>query len=99
MSLLTEVPLEDQFGPLAVFQKGLGFVPNVIRAQSSLPRLIEAQALKERAIALQDAALSSIPKEQILLPIAGLREVTSCASLHSYALRSLGVSGSHINKL
>src|SRR5215469_4271403 len=99
MSFLTEVPLEEQFGPLEVFQTGLGFVPNLIRAQSLLPRLIEAQAIKEHAILLQNAALSRIQKEQILLCVAADREDAYCASLDSYVLRSLGVSSTQINDL
>src|SRR5215467_13774396 len=73
MSYLTEVSLEDQFGSLEVFQTGLGFVPNLIRAQSLLPRLIDAQSIKERSI-LQDASLSRLQKQQILLRIAASRE-------------------------
>lgn len=99
MSFLTEVPLEHQSGPLEVFQKGFGFVPNLVRAQSLLPRLIEAHAVKERGIRLRDAALSRVQKEQILLCIAGIRRDAYCATLDSNVLRSLGVSDAQINAL
>ncbi|MGC2283218.1 MAG: hypothetical protein WA603_24615, partial [Candidatus Acidiferrales bacterium] len=67
MSFLSEVRLEERFGPFAAFQGALGFIPNLLRAQTLLPRLIEAQAKLERAIRLQDGAVSRIQKERILL--------------------------------
>jgi hypothetical protein len=37
MSFLREVQLEEEFGPSVVFREVLGFLPNLIRAQSLLP--------------------------------------------------------------
>lgn len=99
MSFLSEVPLEDRLGPLEVFQKGLGFIPNLIRAQSLLPRVIEAQAIKERAISLQEGALSRVQKEQILFCIAANRQDAYCAAIDNHVLRALGVSEDRVNDL
>jgi hypothetical protein len=49
MSFLKEIRLEDKFGPFLAFQVAVGFVPNLLRAQSLLPRVIEAQAMLEGA--------------------------------------------------
>ena len=58
MSFLREVQLEKEFGPSVVFREALGFLPNLIRAQSLLPRVIEAQAKLEDAVRLRAGALS-----------------------------------------
>jgi RNA polymerase sigma-70 factor (ECF subfamily) len=99
MSFLSQVPVEDRFGPLEIFQKGLGFVPNLVRSQSLLPRVIEAQAIKERAIRLQDGALSRIQKEQILFCVAANRQNAYCAAMDNHVLLGLGVSASQIDDL
>lgn len=57
MSFLSEVQLKDKFAPFAAFQAGLGFVPNLVRAQTLLPRLIEAQAMLESAVRLREGAI------------------------------------------
>jgi hypothetical protein len=67
MSFLNEVQLEDKFGPFARFQEAIGFVPNLFRAQTLLPRLVEAQAKLESAVRLQEGAISRVQKERILL--------------------------------
>ena len=53
MSFLREVQLEREFGPSVAFREALGFLPNLIRAQSLLPRVIEAQAKLEDAVRLR----------------------------------------------
>ena len=42
MGFLSEVLLEEGFGPFVAYQRDLGLVPNLLRAQSLLPRVIEA---------------------------------------------------------
>ena len=73
MSFLSEVQLGDKFGPFVVFQEALGFIPNLLRAQTLLPRAIEAQAKLESAVRLQEGAISRVQKERIFLSIAGDR--------------------------
>ena len=56
MSFLHEVQLDDNFGPFVVFRENLGFIPRLLRAQTLLPRLIEAQAKLESTVLLKERA-------------------------------------------
>ena len=85
--------------PFVVFREALGFVPNLVRAQSALPRLVAAHAKLEQAVCLSDGAISRIHKERILLCIAADRRDTYCAALDTEVLSSLGVPISHIDNL
>jgi RNA polymerase sigma-70 factor (ECF subfamily) len=96
MSFLREVQMEDKFGPFAAFQETLGFVPNLLRAQTLLPRLVEAQAKLEGAVRLREGAIPRLQKERILLSIAADRQDTYCAAMESRVLSSLGVSDGEI---
>ena len=59
MSFLPEVALSEDFQPFARFHQDFGFIPNLLRAQSLLPRVIEAQAAFEKAV----SASSKLPEE------------------------------------
>ena len=99
MSFLREVQLEKEFGPFVVFREALGFLPNLIRAQSLLPRVIEAQAKLEDAVRLREGDLSRAQKERILLTIAADRRDTYCVAMHSRVLSSLGATPGQIDGL
>ena len=99
MSFLSEVQLEDRFGPFVAFQGALGFVPNLLYAQTLLPRVIEAQAMLERAVCLQEGALSRIQKERILLSVAVDRQDAYCIAIDSKVLSSLGAPEGQIHAL
>jgi len=99
MSFLREIQLEDKFSPFVVFQEALGFIPNLIRAQSLLPRLIDAQAKLESAVRLREGAISRAQKERILLTIAADRRDIYGVVVHSKVLSSLGVPDSQVNDL
>jgi RNA polymerase sigma-70 factor (ECF subfamily) len=99
MSFLGEVQLDDKFGPFVAFQQALGFVPNLLRAQTLLPRVIEAQAKLGSAVRLRDGALPRIQKERILLSIAADRHDAYCVSLDSRVLSLLGVRDSDVDDL
>ncbi len=86
MSFLPEVALSDDFQPLAWFHEDLGFIPNLLRAQSLLPRVIEAQAAFEKAVRLNRGAISRVQKERILLCVAADRRDIYCAGLARAAL-------------
>ena len=58
MSYLREVDLGATFPPFASLQELFGFVPNLFRAQTLLPRTIEAEAGIASAVLLQEQALS-----------------------------------------
>jgi RNA polymerase sigma-70 factor, ECF subfamily len=99
MSFLSEVQLEDRFGPFVAFQGALGFVPKLLYAQTLLPRVIEAQAMLERAVRLQEGAISRIQKERILLSIAVDRQDAYCIAVDSKVLSSLGAMEGQIDAL
>ena len=99
MSFLSEVHLEDNFGPFVAYQEALGFVPNLLHAQTLLPRVIEAQAKLEQAVRMQERAISRIQKERILLCIAADRNDAYCVALESKVLSSLGETGGQIDNL
>ncbi len=99
MSFFSEVQLEDKFGPFVAFQEALGFIPNLLHAQTLLPRVIEAQAKLEGAVRLQEGAISRVQKERILLSIAVDRRDAYCITLDSKVLSSLGASEGQIDSL
>ena len=99
MSFLSEVQLEEKFGPFVGFQDALGFVPNLLRAQTLLPRLVEAQAKLESAVRIHEGAISRIQKERILLSVSADRKDPYCVGMDSRVLSSLGVSDSQVRAL
>ena len=99
MGFLSEVQLEEKFGPFVGFQEALGFVPNLLRAQTLLPRLVEAQAKLESAVRIHEGAISRIQKERILLSVSADRKDPYCVGMDSKVLSSLGVSDSLVRAL
>ena len=97
MNFLSEVQLESKFGPFVAFEKNLGFIPNLLRAQTHLPRLIEAQASLESAVRLTEGAIPRVQKERILLGVAADRHDTYCMIVDSKVLSSLGISEGQID--
>jgi RNA polymerase sigma-70 factor (ECF subfamily) len=97
MSFLSEVRLEDKFGPFVASREALGFIPNLLRAQTLLPRVIEAQAMLESAVRLREGAISRVQKERILLRIAADRQDIYCVTVDSKILSSLGISDGQID--
>ena len=99
MSFLSEAQLENRSGPLVAFQEAHGFIPNLLRAQTLLPRVIEAQAILENAVSLREGAISRVQKERILLSVAADRQDTYCVAVDSKLLSSLGLSDGQIDNL
>jgi RNA polymerase sigma-70 factor, ECF subfamily len=99
MSFLDEVGPEQAFDPFVAFRKAFGFVPNLLRAQSALPRVIAAHAKIEEAVCFRDGAISRIHKERILLSIAADRRDDYWVALDTELLISLGVREDHIDNL
>jgi RNA polymerase sigma-70 factor (ECF subfamily) len=98
-SFFREATLPDSFAPFLTFRERFGFVPNLFRAQSLLPRVIEAEAGIAGAILLKDGALGRIQKERILLVVAAGQRNTYCVTAHSRLLRDLGVQARHVDAL
>lgn len=99
MSFLSEVQLEEEFVPFVGFQEALGFVPNLLRAQTLLPRLVEAQAKLESAVRIHEGAMSRVQKERILLRASADRKDPYCVGMDGRVLSSLGVSESQVQAL
>ncbi|HEX2712827.1 MAG TPA: peroxidase-related enzyme [Candidatus Acidoferrales bacterium] len=98
MSFLREVQLDDKFGPFVAFRESFGFIPNLYRAQSLLPRVIEALAILEGALLLREKALSRVFKEKILLSITASRQDVYCVTAHGKILSALGVPDTQIEQ-
>jgi RNA polymerase sigma-70 factor, ECF subfamily len=99
MSLRGTVELEHESDPFVVFRGAFGFIPNLLRTQSALPRVIAAHARLEEALSLRDGAISRIQKERILLSIAAERRDDYWVAFDTQLLTSLGVTEGQIASL
>lgn len=91
MGYLREVDLGPTFPPFATFRDYFGFVPNLLLAQTLLPRLIEAETDLLSAVLVKERALSRVQKERTLLALAAARRNGYCVTMHYQTLRLLGV--------
>jgi RNA polymerase sigma-70 factor (ECF subfamily) len=89
----------QEFDPFTVLRGGFGFIPNLLHAQSALPRAIAAHAKLEEALCFRHGALPRICKGRILLSIAADRRDSYCTALNNAALASLGVPQAQIESL
>lgn len=64
MSFLSEVKLEDGFAPFVIFRESVGFVPNLLKAQTLLPRVIEAHAMLASAVRFRERAISGFRRNE-----------------------------------
>ncbi len=92
MSYFGEVDLGSSFRPFDALRESFGFVPNLFRARTSLPRLIEAEAGLAASVVWKERALSRIQKEFIALIVAAAHGNPYCFSQHRQTLGSLGVA-------
>ncbi len=99
MSFISEIRLEDEFSPYVEFREAFGFVPNLLRTQTLLPRLIEAEARLECAVRLREGAIPRIHKERILLSIAADRRDEYCLALDGKVMLSLGLPEHEVDNL
>jgi len=91
MSLIPQQVLPDSFPPYVAFRRNFGFVPAIFRAQSLLPRVIEAEAQIAGAVLLAPGALTRVQKETILLTVASRHRNAYCVTAHRHFLQELGV--------
>jgi RNA polymerase sigma-70 factor, ECF subfamily len=99
MSFEGKGPVEQESDPFVMFRQAFGFIPNLLRAQTALPRVVAAQAKLEEAVRLRDGAISRLQKERILLCIAADRRDNYWVALDTDQLTSLGVPESQIDNL
>ena len=84
--------LDEEFAPFADLQKALGFVPGIFRAQTLLPRAIEAEARITQTVLFTEKALSRAQKECLILAVAAASRNTYCVTGYARSLEALGVS-------
>src|SRR5438034_969452 len=99
MSLIPQQALPDSFPPYEAFRQNFGFVPAIFRAQSLLPRVIEAEAQIAGAVLLAPGALTRVQKETILLTLAARHRNVYCVTAHRHFLDELGVSTQQLDCL
>jgi RNA polymerase sigma-70 factor (ECF subfamily) len=79
------------FAPFAFFQKTFGFIPNIFRAQTLRPDMLEAEAEAVAKILLPEDVLSRVQKECILLAVSAANLNSYCVAVHCNMLRGLGL--------
>jgi RNA polymerase sigma-70 factor (ECF subfamily) len=99
MSYFGEVDLGPSFQPFHALQELFGFVPNLFRAQTLLPRLIEAEAGLAAAVLWNERVLSRSRKEFMALLVSAAYGNTSCFTQHHQTLRSLGVPDHQLDQI
>jgi RNA polymerase sigma-70 factor, ECF subfamily len=75
-----------------------GFVPNLFRAQSELPRAVEAEERLIDAVVIRENRLSRDQKEAILQGVASVRENDYCRALYERGLPVLSADDSVVVK-
>jgi RNA polymerase sigma-70 factor, ECF subfamily len=82
----------DSFPPFAFLLERFGFIPDLFRAQTLRPDVIEAEAGMIRNVLVPDDILSRRQKECILLVGSAANLNTYCVAAHCEMLRGMGVS-------
>lgn len=84
--------LADDFSPFTFLRDQYGFVPNLFRAQTLRPVVLEAEARAIELIVLGEELLSRIQKERMLLALSAANLNTYSVALHCEVLSILGTS-------
>ncbi len=96
MTYLEVAELPPDYPPFLALRERLGFVPAIFRAQSLLPRAIEAQAAIAGAFLLGPGALPWARKEEILVAVAAAHRNAYCVAVHANLLETLGCPAEEI---
>src|ERR1700726_756124 len=99
MSYLREVTMGGAFPPFVALQAVFGFIPNVFRAQTLLPRVIEAEAGIACAVFLEERGLSRIQKGAISLAAAAAYGSEYWVTGYRQLLRSGGIPGDTLDRI
>jgi alkylhydroperoxidase family enzyme len=99
MSYLREDRVHDNFGPFVACREMFGFIPKLARAQTLLPRLVEAQVVLESGVLAKKRALSRVHKQLILLSVLAAHGNAYCVTRHWMILPSLGIQASRLTRL
>jgi uncharacterized peroxidase-related enzyme len=94
MSYIREGNLDETNYPLfAAIKHKYGFIPNLYRAQSLRPDLLEAQAQLVNAVVVKEGALPRKQKEYIFLVCSAANLSTYCVTAHCEMIRMMGIEG------
>lgn len=99
MSFLRQIDLGETFEPFVFFRSNFGFVPNLFRAQTLLPRALEVETELTNILLVQESALSATRKQCILFLVGAARQSTYCVTLHWETLRSLGITEQQLGEI
>jgi uncharacterized peroxidase-related enzyme len=92
-SYFPQVANEKDLPALAAMKAEFGFVPNLFRAQTKRPALIEAEAELVGAVLMNQGALTRQEKEFIFLVCSAANLSTYCVAAHCEIARMLGIDG------
>jgi len=94
MGYLQEIRLDERtFAPFAQWMEQFGFIPNLFRAQTLRPDIIEAESALAGTILMKEGALSRARKEYVFLVCSAANLSTYCVTAHCEMIRSLGLQG------
>src|SRR5581483_1898597 len=94
MGYLREEALDEtNFPVFARVKERFGFIPNLYRAQTMRPDLIEAQAALGNTLLGKEGALTRQQKEYIFLVCSAANLSTYCVTAHCEIIRMLGIEG------
>jgi uncharacterized peroxidase-related enzyme len=85
------------FEPFRFFQKSFGFIPNIFRAQTLQPDVLEAEAVGK--VLLTEDVLTRVQKESILLVVSAANLNSYCVAVHCDMLRGLGMSSEESDQI
>jgi len=94
MGYLREAPLDEtNFPPFAQIKSSYGFIPNLFKAQTLRPDIIQANLALGNLILRQPGALSRKDKEYIFLVCSAANLSTYCVTAHCEIIRMLKLEG------
>jgi RNA polymerase sigma-70 factor (ECF subfamily) len=99
MGFAREVELDPSLAPLAACRDYFGYFPAVYRAQTIVPRLLEAEIRLEAAILYDDSSLTHSQKERLLLMLASGEGRSDVATAHYEMLRLFGEPEAELDRL
>ena len=89
----------DEYAPFGFLRNQLGFVPNIFRAQTMRPDVVEAELEAIRTVVFAEDLLTRRQKEYIQLVVAADDRNTYWVTLHSKSLQAMGVAEDDLDQI
>jgi RNA polymerase sigma-70 factor (ECF subfamily) len=99
MAFLPEAAVPEDYGPFVAFRNKLGFLPNLFRAQTLLPRAIDAEAGIAECVLFGEKALSRTTKESVILTLAAANATPYCLAAHRHVLLAAGKKEAELDQM